>query len=363
MEAYIEKKALFFCVVGLLSCCVSTLALARADKTAYPVIFAHGMMGFDQLLGIDYFGNDYGVFVGDPCDQFLETSCNREIDRKQKAYATDVNPFQSSEYRGLELADEIESYMATVDVEHVNIVGHSQGGLDARKAAKLLYDRTGHQVVKTLISISSPHRGSAVAGNVLTKGEDGYNAFTAWLVNNVINSILYVEKGDFFASMKAFFYDDWDPNDGEITGAKAFNNKYPMDNTYVDYYGSLITAEPDILDPVLIALRLFASLIIDGDGWCGATDENGDMIDCQGDRLTFNDHWLWGTYISVDKSTGYVSNLNQITETQATSNSSVLPVDHVDICGTGFIPYLIPDNFDDMEFYADVIDYIAGLGN
>jgi triacylglycerol lipase len=375
---------------GLLAaalCLTGSQALARADKTTYPVIFAHGMMGFDQLVGLDYFGNDYGVFVGDPCDQFLETTCNRKIDRKQEAYAAEVNPFQSSEYRGLQLADDIEGYMATVGAECVNIVGHSQGGLDARKAAKVLYDRQGHQVVKALISLSSPHRGSPVAGNVLYKGEDGFNAMVAWLANNMINPLFYVEKGDYFASMKAFFYDDWDPEDGEITGGKAFNNNYPMDNTYVKYYGSLITSDQGGLNPILLAMGLLAPLDIDGDGWCGDADENGDLLDCNADgaagegdgefedgdddglvglnsqqmgpRLTYEDSWWYGTGFVEDQTTGYVCNLNQPNEIQSTSYSSVLPQDHLDVCGLGIIPYVINDKFDEMQFYADLIDYIA----
>jgi len=364
------------------------MAFARADKTVYPVVFAHGMMGFDQLVGLDYFGNDYGVFVGDPCDKFLETTCNRKIDRKQQAFASEVNPFQSSEYRGLQLADEIEGYMATVGAEGVNIVGHSQGGMDARKAAKLLYDRKGYQVVKSLISLSSPHRGSSVAGNVLAKGEDGFNGMVAWLANNLINPLFYVEKGDYFASMKAFMYDDWDPADGEITGSKAFNNNYPMDNTYVNYYASLITTEPGVLSPILQGLGLIAPLDIDGDGWCGATDSHGDLLDCQGDgvagdgdgdfedadddglvglnsqqmgfRLTYKDAtWFRSTHFVEDKTTGYVSNLNQPNEIQSTSYSSVLLEDHLDVCGLGYIPYVINDEFDEMQFYADLIDYIA----
>ena len=42
-----------------------------AGKTVYPIVFAHGMGGFDDILGYDYWGDDYGVFVLDPCDGFL----------------------------------------------------------------------------------------------------------------------------------------------------------------------------------------------------------------------------------------------------------------------------------------------------
>ncbi len=382
-----KNKLMILGLVSLAVCLTAPLASARATKTVNPVVFAHGMMGFDQLVGLDYFGNDLGTFVGDPCDQFLETTCNRKIDRKQQAYASEVNPFQSSEYRGLQLADDIESYMATVGATAVNIVGHSQGGMDGRKAAKILYDRKGKQVVKALISLSSPHRGSPVSKNVLDKGEDGYNAFVAWMADNFINSLFYVEKGDFFASMKTLMYNDWDPADGEATGCKAFNNNYPVDNTYVKYYGSLITAQQGATNPILMAMSLFAPREIDGDGWCALLDPMGDQVDCDNDgaagsgdgefedtdddglvgvnsqqmgyRLAYKSSFWKGSYFTEDTTTGYVSDLNNPTEIQATSYSSVLPYDHLDVCGLGIIPYIVADDFDEMQFYADLIDFIA----
>ena len=73
---------------------------AGAAKTTYPVVFAHGMGGFNNLLGYDYWGDDYGTFVGDPCDALLEVYCNGDIDSGQKAYVAQVQPFQTSEARG-----------------------------------------------------------------------------------------------------------------------------------------------------------------------------------------------------------------------------------------------------------------------
>lgn len=62
----------------------------------------------------------------------------------------------SSDHRGLQLADAVEAWMIANDFTHVNFVGHSQGGMDLRKAAKILHDRFGYQVVKVAYSISSP---------------------------------------------------------------------------------------------------------------------------------------------------------------------------------------------------------------
>jgi len=373
----------FFAFV-LVSCIIVALpgaVFARADKTTYPVVFAHGMLGFDELVGIDYFGNDYGVFVGDPCDGFLETSCNSNIDKNQQAFAASVNPFQSSELRGLELADAIESYMATVGADCVNIVGHSQGGMDARKAAKLLYDRKGRQVVKVMVSISSPHRGSPVGKGVLDRGPEGMNAFLGVLVDYLVGPVLVGDLSSFEASMKAFVYDDYDPNDGVVTGAKAFNNAYGINDTHVGHYASVITATQGNLNPILGALGLVAPLDIDGDGWCADYTDcdndgaagcgDGDFEDGDDDglvginsqqmgyRLKHKKSWLWGTYFDEDSTTGYVGDIDRPSQVQATSFSSVIDQDHLDVLGLGVIPYLVPDDFDEEGFYADLIDYIA----
>ena len=65
----------------------STNGLARdADKTQYPIVFAHGMAGFDDILGYDYWGDDYGVFVLDTC-QWGEYYCNGDINSSQESFA------------------------------------------------------------------------------------------------------------------------------------------------------------------------------------------------------------------------------------------------------------------------------------
>ncbi|MFP4445810.1 MAG: esterase/lipase family protein [Desulfosudaceae bacterium] len=376
-----KRKVCAGILILLMAAMVPTTVLARADKTDYPVVFAHGMLGFDELVGIHYFGNDYGVFVGDPCDGFLETSCNPEIDKKQQAFAASVNPFQSSEYRGLQLADEIESYMATVGADHVNIIGHSQGGMDARKAARVLFDRTGDQVVKVLVSISAPHRGSPVGKGVLDRGPGGINALLSFVVDYFVGPLLVLEPSDFEASMKSFVYDDYDPNDGVVTGARAFNDKYGVDNTYVRHYASLITADQDNINPILKAMSLVAPTDIDGDGWCPDGDDcnndgaagcgDGDFEDGDDDglvginsqqmgyRLKYKKGWFLGTYFDEDDTTGFVDDLNCPGEVQATSYSSIIEADHLDVLGLGVIPYLVPDDFDEEQFYADLIDYIA----
>lgn len=357
-----------------LSLCMSAgAARAGAARTTYPVVFAHGMGGFDNLLGFDYWGDDFGTFVGDPCDAFLEVYCNGDIDSGQKAYVAQVQPFQTSEARGLDLANDIEGFMATAGASRVNLVGHSQGGIDLRKAARVLYERRGYTVVSQAISISSPHRGSPVAKYILDLGPGITSVIDA--LASYFGDIIYQSGNDGVAGAKQLVYNDYSATDGVTTGMRAFNVQYPVDARYASQYASLMTAQNGL--SVNPALYLLSDLLfdIDGDGAC-ADDCDNDGAGGQGDgirneqdddglvginsqqmgyRLRYSENAFSLDTISTDTSLGYVSNLNAPTASQMTSMADVINQDHLDVVGVG------PDTFDEMEFYAAIFNYIAAL--
>ena len=70
---------LALCALGL-----TTQAHAGAAKTTYPVVFAHGMAGFDDILGYDYWGDDYGMFVGDVCGLFDRSGYESHFDSNSR---------------------------------------------------------------------------------------------------------------------------------------------------------------------------------------------------------------------------------------------------------------------------------------
>jgi triacylglycerol lipase len=359
----------------LLALCAGVLGLAPeahagAAKTTYPVVFAHGMAGFDNLLGYDYWGDDYGMFVGDACG-FMEMGCNEDIDGGQKTFVAQVQPFQSSEVRGLDLANDIEGYMASSGATRVNLIGHSQGGLDARKAAKVLYQRKGHTVVSVLVSVSSPHRGSPVAKYILDL-KPGVTSVIAALAE-YYGATVYQSGNDAYAGAKQLVYNDYSSTDGITTGAKAYNTANPVDARYASRYVSLITAQRGAsVNPALYLLKEFI-YDIDGDGYClddcdndgaagkgdGYRDENDDDglvgINSQqmGYRLKYTEYSLGFDYVDTDYDRGYVGNLNAPSSTQMSSSAAIINQDHLDVVGVG------PDTFDEPEFYAAIIDYIA----
>ncbi|WP_224249911.1 esterase/lipase family protein [Hyalangium gracile] len=349
---------------------LSLEARAGAARTTYPVVFAHGMGGFDNLLGMEYWGDDYGTFVGDACS-LLEVGCNEDIASDQKAYVAQVQAFQSSEVRGLDLANDIEGFMATAGASNVNLIGHSQGGIDIRKAARVLYERRGRTVVKVLVSVSSPHRGSPVAKYILDL-KPGVTSVIAALATYYGN-VIYQSGNDAYAGAKQLVYNDYDANDGKVTGMKAFNAAYPVDSRYAARYASLITAQNGVsVNPALYLLSEFF-FDIDGDGSCTEDCDNdgawgkGDGVRNESDddglvginsqqmgyRLKYTESLLGFDSVSTDADRGHVSNLNAPSATQATSTAAVINQDHMDVVGLG------PDTFDEPEFYAAIIDYIA----
>lgn len=85
----------------------------------------------------------------------------------------------------------------------------------------------------------------------------------------------------------------------------------------------------------------------DDDGLVGLNSQH------MGHRLKYNEYLFSQDTMSTESSTGYVSNLNAPNSTQMTSTAGLVNQDHLDVIGVG------PDTFDENEFYAAAIGYIA----
>lgn len=348
-------------------------AAARdAPRTAYPIVMAHGMGGFDDILGYDYWGDDSGQYVLDPCDGFLELFCNGDINSGQRSFVASVTPFQTSEVRGTELANDIESYMATSGASYVNIISHSQGGIDARKAARVLRLRKGYRAVGYHISISSPHRGSPVALHMLKY----YSGTIVETLANYYGDVVYRAGNDAMAGAKQLVFGDYDPYDGVVTGMEIFNQRYPGATDDVARARSIMTAQNgSSVNPALWFTSHFI-YDIDGDGYCvgdadgdGAagcgdgytTDRDDDGLvginsQQMGYRLHYDECFGCLDYIYTGSDLGYVSDLNAPSAPQMTSLAHVVEQDHLDVIGVG------PDTFDELEFYAAITEFIAVNG-
>ncbi len=108
----------------------------------YPIVFAHGMGGFEHIGPIDYF---YGVK-----DAMAASG--------HEAYFSIVDPLNTSDVRGGQLLAFVEGVIAKSGKHKVHLVGHSQGGFDVRWVAARRPD-----LIASVTTIATPHRGTPVA--------------------------------------------------------------------------------------------------------------------------------------------------------------------------------------------------------
>ena len=374
---------------------------ADALKSKYPIILAHGMAGWDEIAGFDYFGNESGVFALDGCQLLEINGCNKDVNGSQMAEAFQVTSLADSETRGTQLADKVQSYMATKGVSYINLVGHSQGGFDIRKAAHLLKSRKGYTVVNNLISLSSPHRGTPYAKKLLDKYALNGTSFCwnlAWdgtpandpcgvlitkladVLFDAVNQQSVTTRNNIIAAGKQLVYNDIDPNDGVTTGAKAFNAKYNLKNSAGQYvatrFRSLITAQDDgNRNPVITTLHTLLGFNADGDGYClddcdndGAAGKgDGSVYDTDDDGLVGINSQQMGGRLQYNQYVGFLDTITDTTVTAVddmnnppsiamTSTAGIINQDHLDVVGVG------PDTFDELEFYAAINHYISKSG-
>jgi triacylglycerol lipase len=135
---------------------LSTLALVTGcpdDEPAtadYPIVLAHGLMGAEsyELGGYEVLDYWFGIV------EAME-------DEGADVYVTEVSPINSSYVRGAQLLTQVQDILAITGKDKVHIIGHSQGGLDARYVAGLRPD-----LVRSVTTVATPHAGADLAGFV-----------------------------------------------------------------------------------------------------------------------------------------------------------------------------------------------------
>jgi triacylglycerol lipase len=182
-------------------------ALRRAASgytaTRYPIVLAHGLGGWTRLFGV------YEYFYGIPED--LRAGGAR-------VYTTSVSAFSSSEARGEELLGQVEYIAAASGAGKVNLIGHSQGGLDVRYVLAVRPD-----LLASVTTVGSPHQGADLADWLLDRfdGDEFSEEVTATLASS-LGLLLDLLTGtdhpqDAIAGLEQLGSE----------GAAAFNARYP----------------------------------------------------------------------------------------------------------------------------------------
>lgn len=177
-------------------------AASTYAQTKYPVVLAHGMMGWDTMVGIEYW---YQI----PNDMRANGAT---------VYVTQASGLESSEVRGEQLLKQTQSILAISGAAKVNLIGHSHGGHSVRYVAAMIPTR-----VASVTTMATPAKGAPMADLIINGGKVGTVAATviqaAGVMLNLLNGGsskgLDVNANKSLASLST-------------AGSAAFNAKFPQ---------------------------------------------------------------------------------------------------------------------------------------
>ncbi len=175
----------------------------------FPIVLAHGFFGFESFAGVDFATYFYGVK-----DALADEG-------ELQVFTPAVDPFNDSTTRGAQLLAHVEAILAETGAGKVVIIGHSQGGLDARVVA---HDRP--DLVAAVLTVATPHDGSPIADVALGITESPSAGLIDGLVN-LIGAPLYDEVGNETSVTEAL-------HQFSTPGITVFNDAYP-DSPHVFY--------------------------------------------------------------------------------------------------------------------------------
>lgn len=105
-------------------------------QTRYPIVLVHGLMGFDDILGSDYF---YRI----PDDLRANGAT---------VLVAAVSAVNDNDVRGEQLLQQLKQWSASKGYQKFNLIGHSQGGPTARYTAGV-----APELVASVTTVGSPH--------------------------------------------------------------------------------------------------------------------------------------------------------------------------------------------------------------
>ena len=153
----------------------------------YPVVLAHGFFGFEDFAGSGFLTYFYGVK-----DDLAKRG-------EPNVFTPAVDPFNDSTARGGELVKRVQEILAKTGHAKVNLIGHSQGGLDARVVA---HDRP--DLVASVVTVGTPHGGAPVADIAAKLVTDARFADTIDALAKLVGGALWSAAGEKTSLIKGF---------------------------------------------------------------------------------------------------------------------------------------------------------------
>lgn len=274
-----------------------------AEYTRYPIVFMHGLAGFDTLLSV----MDYWVGVED-----LLTV------QGYSALIYGVSAFDSTPVRAEQWSIHLSELNRETGARKVNIIAHSQGGLDARYYATLL---DLNNSVASITTISTPHAGTSVAG--LLSGVVDLGPTDGQIVDALVSGAaeLFGTTGDSFSEQ----LEQMTPYNMEV-----FNGDVP-DVEGIQYYS-----------------------------WAGKSCRYLQWA-CQSDMdgETVSSYFLL-SHAYLESQEGDNDGLVSVSSAEWGTFLGIFPADHIDEVGHRFD--LSAQPFDAAEFYLSEARRLSGLG-
>ena len=295
---------------------------AATDPTVapYPIVLAHGFFGFKDFAGIGFINYFEGVVD------------HLAAEGETRVFTPTVDPFNDSTYRGKQLLARVEEIIRQTGAKKVNLIGHSQGGLDARYVAHMRPD-----LVASVTTFATPHHGTPISNDFALID----NPFTSWAFDGVVRILgapLWDEIGHDTSITQSFRQFE----SGEIAD---FNARY-TDVPGIPYWsiagrtaGVLakdecdtpdappwITKYRNTKDTTEVILKVPQLLISDIHG-----ENNDGLVPIESAK--------WGTFLGC------------------------VPADHFDEIGQLFgDPPGFGNDWNHLEFYSDLVKYIRAHG-
>ncbi|KXJ95109.1 putative triacylglycerol lipase [Microdochium bolleyi] len=207
----------------------------KYDTPKYPIILAHGLMGFDELRLAGHWlpGIQYWHGIGEALRM-----------NGVEVITTSVPPSGSIEDRAAKLAEDIAH--AAGPGKSVNIIAHSMGGLDARYMISKLQPQNVD--VKSLVTIASPHRGSAFADYLL----DQIGPSNLPRVYKLVRGVGF-DTGAFSQLTRKYMTEQFNPNTPDDPSVRYFS------------YGA-VSQMPPLLSPFRQPHRIISEMEGPNDG-------------------------------------------------------------------------------------------------